>query len=141
MKTCAVCKEIKPFDSYYNSKTAKDGKGYRCKSCDDLARRKWRENNLESSKKSSRRNQLWSTYRMTLDEYDVLFKKQDYKCAICVTKENKVSHNDCNFSVDYCHETGKIRGLLCNQCNRALGMFQDSVDILETATTYLKSYK
>lgn len=141
MKTCAVCKEIKPFESYYNSKTAKDGKGYRCKSCDDLARRKWRENNLESSQKSVRRNKLWTVYRMTMEEYDQMLEKQNYTCAICTTDTNIVTGKSWSFAVDHCHETGKVRGLLCNQCNRALGMFQDSVNLLETATAYLKSHK
>jgi len=40
--------------------------------------------------------------------------------------------------VDHCHSTGKVRGLLCSNCNRGIGMLQERVDILQNAIDYLK---
>lgn len=53
------------------------------------------------------------------------------ECTICGVKENLV--------VDHCHKTNKIRGLLCNHCNRGLGHFKDDPELLEFAKIYLLS--
>jgi hypothetical protein len=141
MKVCTVCKELKDFNEYHNSSVTKDGKGYRCKICDNNARKSYRENNKERFAVSARKKYLKHRYNLSVEDYTVMLEKQNNSCAICNVTSNKITNNDCNFAVDHCHETGKIRGLLCNQCNRALGMFLDRVDILEKATAYLKSYK
>ena len=94
-------------------------------------------NNRDKFTLVARRRQLKFRYGLTLDQYQDLLNAQNSKCAICEctidSKRVKTS-----FAVDHNHITGKIRGLLCNQCNRALGMFDDSVNVLRKALNYLE---
>lgn len=71
---------------------------------------------------------------MTHEYYDELLKSQDNKCAICKTHQQDLKRT---LSVDHDHNTGKVRGLLCDNCNRALGYFKDDTSILEVAKNYL----
>jgi ribosomal protein L34E len=74
------------------------------------------------------------------EEYRTLFAAQDGKCAICGALHGHRSQYDrvCRFAVDHDHRTDKVRGLLCNNCNRGLGHFKDSIENLESALRYLK---
>lgn len=138
-KVCCVCEERKPFDDFYNLKDKQDGKSYRCKVCDEGARKKWAKDNPEKQLKSQRRNNLRTKYGLSLRDYDEMLAKQGGVCAICGKdpKDNVVSTRVHRLSVDHNHETGKIRGLLCNQCNRGLGFLQDSSHLLRVAANYL----
>lgn len=142
MKQCTVCKETKHIDNFYNNKRTKDGKAYRCKECDSLARHKWAENNPERQAYSARNRRLKYIYGVDIPWYESQLAKQNNCCAICGTTENKTSgdRQDWNFAVDHCHDTGKVRGLLCNTCNRALGLFQDRKEVLEKAIAYLDTH-
>ena len=141
MKICTVCKEEKTLDNFYNYKATKDGKSYRCKSCDDVARKSWATKNPKKAKVSARERQLKHKYGITLPEYEALLERQGGACAICKEERNRTSGIDnkdkWNFAVDHDHTTGKVRGILCNQCNRGLGMFKDSKVLLENALDYL----
>jgi len=141
MKTCTVCQTSKSLDEFYNYKSSKDGKSYRCKECDNIARKKWSDGNPEKAHLSQRERNLKHKYGVTLEWYNAKLKEQNYCCAICKTKENKVIRGaieGLNFAVDHNHETGKVRGLLCNQCNRALGMFKDNIELINKAIAYLE---
>ena len=75
---------------------------------------------------------------MTLEQYGEMLKKQNGTCALCdKTKSNPHKH----LCIDHDHTTGKIRGLLCDNHNRALGLFKDSIEDLEKALDYLKSHR
>ena len=80
---------------------------------------------------------LLRTCTKCLEEYDKMFTAQDGKCAICQREPegNGVSRH--NLVVDHDHETGKVRSLLCDFCNRGLGIFRDSPDSLIAAAAYL----
>lgn len=73
-------------------------------------------------------------YGITLDDLIFLWDNQDRCCKIC---RKPISHSESH--VDHDHATGAVRGLLCGQCNRGLGMFYDSVEFLERAAEYLRS--
>ncbi len=70
-------------------------------------------------------------------------KKQKDKCAICGNNETmKHARGTVNqLAVDHDHVTGKIRGLLCQRCNRALGLLRDDIAVLLSAAAYLTGYK
>jgi len=70
--------------------------------------------------------------RLKHPEYDKMFLKQKGRCKICGERVKKY-----RLSLDHCHKTGKIRGLLCNNCNLALGNFKDNVRFLKKAIKYL----
>lgn len=140
MKKCTVCDQLLDYSNYHKSKSTKDGYGYRCRECDREARLKYREANKERFAEVSRRKALKFKYGISLEEYEAILEKQGHSCAICKTKENGVpgKRRSWNWSVDHCHASGRIRGLLCNQCNRGLGMLGDTVESLQKALDYLK---
>jgi len=72
--------------------------------------------------------------------YDYILKEQDNVCAIC-NKNNPINEKtgkSKRLAVDHDHNTGIIRGLLCHQCNIALGSFNDNIENLKWAIEYLK---
>ena len=87
-------------------------------------------------------NRLKSVYGIELDEVLRMYEEQGGKCKICNTEGFKLSPNaDNNLVVDHCHSTGKVRGMLCHNCNRALGLLQDKTEYLENALKYLEESK
>lgn len=81
---------------------------------------------------------LWQTYKISLNDYLSLYEKQDKKCAICGSFGFKMqAHHKLLLVVDHDHATGKVRGLLCHNCNRGLGLLQDSSDNLLAAIGYI----
>lgn len=102
----------------------------------DVINRKSRENRIANRTKVLEYEynyQLNRKYGIDLTEYNNMLIAQSNKCAIC-----SVSYDEERLAVDHCHDSGKIRGLLCMKCNTALGSFKDSIDILQNAINYLK---
>lgn len=81
--------------------------------------RQWRKNNPEKQKEILRRARL-KRFGITVHDYETLAKKQKHKCAICRKPEN----NKRRLAVDHCHQSGKVRALLCGACNNNLGVFE-----------------
>lgn len=78
-------------------------------------------------------------YGVSLREMFTMMDKQDWKCAICKTFGFKMRDNHISgLNLDHCHSTGKVRGLLCHNCNRGLGLFQDNPEYLRQAALYLE---
>lgn len=69
-------------------------------------------------------------------------EEYDNKCMIC-KKEETILRNGrpVKLSLDHCHNSSKFRGLLCNRCNRGIGMFEDNIEILQSAIDYLNNHK
>ena len=87
------------------------------------------------------RGHLKRKYNLTLENYYGLLEYQEHVCAICKTAEPRVYQGRETFLplfVDHCHETGKVRGLLCTKCNSGIGMFKDNIEYLISAISYLK---
>lgn len=81
---------------------------------------------------------LRSKYGISLAEYQALHEAQEGRCAICRRPETRTVRGRVQrLSVDHCHQTGRIRGLLCHTCNLTIGKFQDSVELLLAAAHYL----
>lgn len=70
-------------------------------------------------------------YNLTVDQYHSLQEKQDFSCAICGADDRG------NLYVDHKHGETKVRGLLCNQCNTAIGLMQDDPAVLQRAVHYV----
>lgn len=129
MKVCVRCGESKDPSLFYKCKARKDGLGSYCKSCHD-AKSAGTKYNYELK----RRAVLRKKYGMTLESYEALLTAQDSKCAIC---NLDVKYHRRALNVDHCHETGRVRGLLCDDCNIALGKFKDDISSLLRAAEYL----
>lgn len=79
-------------------------------------------------------------FGITVEQYFEMHEKQNKVCAICENPEKSKGSNSQKIrrlAVDHCHTTGKIRGLLCLECNRGLGAFKDSPNLLNKAINYL----
>lgn len=166
MKTCRICSEIKSLNDFYKNHKSKDGLRSECKECRIKAAQKWYRANPEkgqcssntwkqsNSEKVKRKTKLyreanpdlirgqhlkqyWPNLcaKDALNKFNELKAKQNSCCAICGTDKPYGRANE--FVVDHCHETGKVRGLLCHPCNSGIGMFKDKVDILNKAILYL----
>lgn len=150
-KICIDCKQLLPAEKFYKSSYYKDGLDCRCCSCGDLKTYSWRDKNSEQYNKSH------SAYMATLNPYTKYLSeiKRRYGCtkemyeSMIQKQNNKCAMNDCTYMhnpsvfkgglcVDHCHTTKKIRGLLCERCNKGLGHFKDSIKVLESAIDYLK---
>jgi len=92
------------------------------------AENKYRRANYHKIRKEKR---LKERYGMSLDDYHLMSLRQNGVCAICKCAPKTPLH------VDHCHTTGRVRGLLCGSCNRALGLLKDNCKFLENAITYL----
>ena len=93
-------------------------------------------NSLESIQVRS--NRLKKTYGITLAEYEQMWIQQGGTCAVCGQFETTLRcGRPVLLAVDHCHETGEVRGLLCNNCNRAIGMLGDNPAVLASAVEYL----
>lgn len=89
-----------------------------------------------------RRRNAYRRYGITLEEYDTMLMKQNDVCAICKNPET-MKHKSgrfYNLSIDHDHETGRVRGLLCRNCNVGLGNFADDILQLRSAISYLTKY-
>jgi hypothetical protein len=85
---------------------------------------------------------LKKKYGIGLKEYKGMLFKQDGVCCICKLKEsalNPRTKKARDLAVDHCHDTGKVRGLLCAQCNTGLGLLKDDISLLNKAIVYLSS--
>lgn len=103
-----------------------------------LKSRNWRRNNAESNAEYMRRHHLHKKYGITPEIFAEMLKSQNGMCAICLT-DDPVGKSK-QWHVDHCHTTGKVRGLLCDRCNRGLGYFLDSPDVVQTAAEYLRHH-
>jgi hypothetical protein len=69
-------------------------------------------------------------YGITAEEFDALLEEQGGHCALCPALED--------LCVDHNHTTGRVRGILCRNCNAALGQFRDDIDRVRAAVKYLE---
>lgn len=83
----------------------------------------------------ARDRQLRSVYGITIDQWDEMFTQQGNRCATCRTPST--THKN-GFVVDHCHRTNKVRGILCQPCNVALGNVRDNPDTLRALASYLE---
>jgi len=147
-KICTSCKNELPKSSFHKSSNTKDGLCFKCKECtnynnrqshlrnkegNNKRKREWRKNNPEKFRNAA----LKSKFDISLDVYNSILESQNNSCAIC--KRDKLEFNY-HLAVDHCHKTGEIRGLLCRNCNAALGHFKDNLDTIKNSIVYLEKF-
>lgn len=165
-KHCKKCDTIKPIEEFRLIRKSDWTYYYSCKKCQNRMtdkrrrvnpteneinrqqrRREVKYKNLkikldnnpllaQQRREMARKKYLKKKYVITQEDYKNMFIKQEGVCKIC----NLADLID-GLVVDHCHETGKIRGLLCGHCNRALGKFKDSKPLLLSAIKYLENSK
>lgn len=135
MKTCSTCKGEKSLSEFHKTIRNGDGHHQRCKVCANYANKVSRDKDPNFN----RRNNLRRSFGMSLDEYQRLYDSQDGVCAICRKPESVIRAGKVlSLAVDHDHTSGRIRGLLCNNCNRGVGLFSDDTTIISRAVEYLR---
>lgn len=149
MKLCNKCKKEKPLTDFFkDSRNKLTGRYSICKACKksstyewrnknrekyNLIAKDWRRNNREAERKYNLRKR-----GITSKEYELMLKEQNGSCKICGKGYEKQRYK--RLAVDHCHKTKKVRGLLCYQCNSALGLFYDNSELLGKAIAYLEKF-
>lgn len=142
-KTCNKCNNNKTASEFFKDKGIADGLSTICKSCKTETTMAWRAANREQYNANQRkqhaknytRNRLYR-YDLTPEEYSSMMVAQDNKCAIC----NCPPQGTRPLVIDHHHDSGKVRGLLCYGCNRALHVLEEA-ELLAKAQDYLSKYK
>lgn len=164
VKKCGACGEVKNLDQFRSQFGGHLGLRSCCIECSllkEAARRKHdalkngrsyepvkgrtKEERAQRKKISRKRSHYLARFRITLEEYNLLLKHQEYKCLICKRHQDEFKYN---LAIDHDHSCcpgyktcGKcIRGLLCVNCNNALGAFGESIEILQSSIKYLENY-
>jgi hypothetical protein len=144
VEICSTCKIEKPWSEFDTSKSRRPfGLTSNCSDCERIRKRassaRWRANNPKTATQDRARN-LKQKFGISPEEYDQLSEAQDHKCAICDLPESDIHHKTGKpqrLAVDHDHTSGKIRGLLCAKCNKAIGLLKDNPDLLRSAAQYL----
>lgn len=164
MKTCNQCNEDKELSEFYKDKKMVDGLRGNCKTCHikqvtpnthkqyneygygrkDYVKPKERRPVVPEVTRvhpiEYRDSPMWvhrkriSRHGLTIPEYTSMYEAQGGRCAICNAHESEL---DRVLSIDHCHDTLKVRGLLCQPCNVGLGHFRDNPEYLKAAIEYL----
>ena len=123
---CPRCGETKPAAQFPRNRSTRSGLATYCKPCHAEITRK----NIKRLYGGGRQFHLKRRYGLSEQDVESMKLRQDGRCAICKVAEP--SH------VDHDHKTSQVRGLLCFNCNRALGYFEDDLERLAVAAVYLE---
>ncbi len=118
VKVCKKCSASKPARDFNKGVTNADGLTSWCKTCRSAYA-------------------LKRSYGMTLEFHQAEVDRRRGCCDICGTHVSRATHRTSVLAVDHCHATGVYRGMLCDTCNRGIGMFQDNPELLLKAYHYL----
>ena len=155
-KKCTKCGIQKDLSEFYKRPERKSGYHSSCKKCSMKRNEKWRQNNKE---KAYSYNKKWKAANETSrkeKDADTRYKKKygidtetvcgmlesQGGCAICGKRlEVRSKSIESRAVVDHCHDTGRVRGILCNNCNTGIGHLKDDPDIVKSALDYLIRHK
>lgn len=149
MKECSGCKKSLSLESFAKTGQKKnEGRRYRCNDCRNKKRRENRKKNKEKFlkyerqphvRRANRNSSLLNDYGITIEQYEEMAESQSNLCMICKNPESHKTKK--NLTVDHCHKTNKVRGLLCHSCNCAIGLLKDDIKLLSEAINYLQRSK
>jgi len=125
-KECVICKNILLLEKYHNNKNTRFGLSAQCKNCSKQHGDVYKE------------VVLYNKYKLEKGSFEKMLKEQNNKCAICYNTFGETKNTRAN--VDHCHESTKVRMLLCGRCNLTLGLFNDNINTLHSAINYLQKY-
>lgn len=153
VKQCFTCKEIKSLDEFHKTNNRSvAGRVPDCRICrQDRRKTEYQTNVVVRERKKKHTRDAWHAlsrvekfavnirrkFKLSYEEYEKILAEQGGACAIC-RSSSPGNPRIAFFVVDHCHETGKIRGLLCHPCNVGLGYFKDNVDTIKSTLLYLE---
>jgi Recombination endonuclease VII len=152
-KQCTACAKEgigpKPISEFQPARGYRDGFSSWCRTHRVRCSQQWREANPGKSRLSYLKGGFKKRYGITIEQYEALYIAQGRACAICrrplisqVAAAARVDSKTDKMStahVDHCHTTGKVRGLLCSECNTGIGQLQESPAIFRAAIAYIEA--
>lgn len=132
-KPCARCGVTKLVAEFNVNRSHRDGRASWCKSCNAENLREWSLKNESRKRRLTFASHLRKSYGIDLSAYDQMLAAQGGVCAICA----EPCRVKARLSVDHCHSSGQVRGLLCDDCNNALGRLKDRPSNLTASLLYL----
>lgn len=160
---CSKCQQALPPEAFTRDARNSTGLQSQCRACRKPAADAWREQHPHASRdwkranrdhvrdykrqyhkdnpEKQRHSRLRRQFDLTPEQYDAMLSSQNGGCAICGGQERRADPRTGQayaLAVDHDHETGRVRGLLCSNCNRALGWLNDDPDRLRSAASYLE---
>ncbi len=134
-KSCTKCGRTQSLKSFPKNKQCRDGVRTVCKSCVSEYRKKWWENG--GGKEKQRDTNLKRAYGIDSSEWQRLFELQKGCCVSCERHQSSMLKS---LHVDHCHKSGKVRALLCDRCNRALGIMDEDAVSIRKLAEYANEY-
>lgn len=141
-RACRRCERVLPMSEFpLHRNGTRMTRRTLCRACRLAYTNQWKEKNPARVKKHARRKKLKSLYGLTETEYSDMVRRQGGLCAICRQAETVRGRwgNVQPLAIDHDHATGKVRGLLCDRCNRGIGFFFDDIGRLRSAIAYLET--
>jgi hypothetical protein len=136
---CNKCQDFRPLREFTRSKARRSGYQSLCKAHCKIAQYAWCSKNAVRLRRIRLRHKLKAA-NITVEEFETLMMRQNGKCAVCDEPETTTyKRTPRSLSIDHCHQTGKIRGLLCTRCNTALGLLRENIAIVNKLGAYIKS--
>jgi hypothetical protein len=135
---CSSCKESLPLSAFTPGVVTRS-RG-RCQACAKAYSKEHYLRNREKYLANMKKYNLMKLYGMTPEDYDSLLESQNGRCAICKAESGWVHRQSGGLkklSVDHDHATGRVRGLLCDRCNTAIGKLNHDPNLLRAAIDYL----
>ncbi len=162
-KKCTKCHKDKVLSDFGKASNHKDGKKSRCLKCERAwhaenykknprkiidRNKEWKQKNptkvrqiaknyLANNQQKFREYRLRRTFGLTIQQYDEMYLCQSGCCAVCKKHQSELNRVLC---VDHDHSTGKIRKLLCHECNKALGLLYENIRTIESLAKYLRDH-
>lgn len=136
VKECTECGTVKILTAFQKNKRIKSGYGSKCKDCVNKYKREYLSSNPEKKTKGLRNAATLSKYGISKSTYYEIMNQAGDTCPTCKNKFT-VEKRRCK-CLDHCHNTGKIRGVICNMCNTALGRVEDNTDTLTNLINWIK---
>ncbi len=136
IKTCRLCEQEKDDTEFYRFFDRWTNRSYyssRCKPCHQEYKRQ-----SPTTPRNRKAEKLQLRYGLTYDQWEEMRQAEDFRCMICGISEDEIGKK---LDVDHCHDSGRVRGVLCNPCNVILGLARDRINLLESAAKYLKENK
>ena len=134
---CNKCKVAKPKSEFFKESKFTRGYRYSCKECEAPRYKKYREDNKEKVNNNRLKWNRRKSYNFPPELFETRFDEQGKICAICKSPN---AGGRGAFHADHNHQTNQPRGVLCHNCNVALGNFKDDPELLKAAIEYLEKY-
>lgn len=140
-RKCSACRKNRLLKFFPANRSKKYGRGNTCRPCQTVANKEWASKNKKAVHRIHQRAWLKRKYNLTCEEYDEMFAAQKGVCAICkLPDDTKGNGKNGLLCVDHDHKTGVIRALLCDRCNRAIGLMKENPERLREAAAYLERH-